>query len=187
MGFLDNLLGRTKPVQANLDALFGVPSAAITLQSTLGLLPTGVGAVSVKVTEGSGYAAALEQALALLRSGGTQVTQNTDTFGFTWLTVRADPAALPELITNLHGANTAFNSAGLGPALLCTTVGFTGADGTVGLVYLFKRGTFYPFAPTGPEQRDNAFELAVRAALGDELPVEADLTRWFPVWGTPLS
>ena len=33
MGFLDSLLGRTKPVQPKLDDLFGLPSAAITLQA----------------------------------------------------------------------------------------------------------------------------------------------------------
>ncbi|MGV9899216.1 PspA-associated protein PspAB, partial [Streptomyces tendae] len=25
----------------------------------------------------------------------------------------------------------------------------------------------------------------IRAALADELPVEDDLGRWFPVWGAP--
>ena len=52
MGFLDALLGRTKPVPPNLDALFALPSAAITLQAAtdftpdghrLGLLPRGRG------------------------------------------------------------------------------------------------------------------------------------------------
>jgi hypothetical protein len=62
------------------------------------------------------------------------------------------------------------------------------ADGSgrrLGLVYLYKRGTFYPFAPTGDQQRDSAYELQVRGALGADLPVEADLSRWFPVWGAP--
>jgi hypothetical protein len=55
----------------------------------------------------------------------------------------------------------------------------------VALVYLYKRGTFYPFTPTGPQQRDTAFELQVRSAVGADLPVEPDLSRWFPVWGAP--
>ena len=32
MGLLDTLLGRSKPVQPNLDQLFGLPSAAMTLE-----------------------------------------------------------------------------------------------------------------------------------------------------------
>ncbi|MEU9184699.1 hypothetical protein AB0D14_09045 [Streptomyces sp. NPDC048484] len=45
MGFLDVLLGRTKPVKQDLDQLFGLPSAAITLQAASGLTPTGAGSV----------------------------------------------------------------------------------------------------------------------------------------------
>jgi hypothetical protein len=60
-----------------------------------------------------------------------------------------------------------------------------GRDRRVGLVYLYKRGTFYPFAPIGPDQRDTAFELQLRAALGADLRVEPELQRWFPVWGAP--
>ena len=54
------------------------------------------------------------------------------------------------------------------------------------LVYLYKRGTFYPFAPDGPEHRDNELELRIRAVVGADLPVEPDLTRWFPLWDMPL-
>ena len=55
------------------------------------------------------------------------------------------------------------------------------------LVYLAKRGTFYPFAPTGSEQRDNELELRIRAVLSDDLPIEPDLSRWFPLWDLPIA
>jgi hypothetical protein len=57
----------------------------------------------------------------------------------------------------------------------------------LGLVYLYKRGTFYPFAPLAGEaqRRDNALELQVKAALADDLRIEQDLSRWFPIWGAP--
>ncbi len=55
------------------------------------------------------------------------------------------------------------------------------------MVYLYKRGTFYPFAPAAgdAQQRDNVLELRVRDLLAGELPVEAEMTRWFAVWGAP--
>ena len=56
------------------------------------------------------------------------------------------------------------------------------------MVYLFKRGTFYPFAPVGADaeqQRDNVLEIQVRDLLARELPVEPDMSRWFAVWGAP--
>lgn len=190
MGFLDTLLGRTKAVKPNLDALFGVPSAAITLQAAMSLLPTGVGSLSAKITEGAAFGAAHDEALGLLRfDPDVVVAETTDDFGFRWSTVRTDGARLGDLVTALHGANTSYSSAGLGPALLCTTLGFAGNveghERSLALVYLYKRGTFYPFVPTGPKQRDSAFELEVRSALGDDLPVEPDLAHWFPVWDAP--
>ncbi|MFD7682515.1 hypothetical protein ACFWE4_29885, partial [Streptomyces sp. NPDC060187] len=38
----------------------------------------------------------------------------------------------------------------------------------------------------GPgERRDNALELQIKAVLADDLRVEEDLGRWFPIWGAP--
>ena len=48
MGLFDTLLGRTKPVKANLDALFALPSAAVTLQSSAGLVSSGAAGVCWK-------------------------------------------------------------------------------------------------------------------------------------------
>ena len=55
----------------------------------------------------------------------------------------------------------------------------------VGLVYLYKQGTFYAFAPTGPHQRDNLTEISVRDHLAAELPMEQDLQRWLALWNAP--
>ena len=56
MGFMDNVLGRRKPAQPNLDSLFAVPSAAITLQVDLDMTPTGRGSVAFRATEGRAFA-----------------------------------------------------------------------------------------------------------------------------------
>ena len=55
----------------------------------------------------------------------------------------------------------------------------------VGLVYLYKQGTFYGFAPTGPKTRDNLLEIQLRDELKAELPMEQDLQRWLALWGAP--
>jgi hypothetical protein len=90
------------------------------------------------------------------------------------------------LVTDLHAVNTSLAGGGFGPQLLCTLVGFADDRGRkVGIVYLYKRGTFYPFAPLPGEHRDNALELEVRGQVGSDLKIEPDLGRWFPVWGAP--
>src|SRR5215213_1904355 len=86
MGFLDSLLGRSKPKQADLDALFAVPDAGITLQSALGFEPTGRGAVCFRAAEGPAFAQTLADVVALLNhDDDPDVEVSTDEFGFAWL------------------------------------------------------------------------------------------------------
>ena len=57
MGFLDALLGRSKPVKPDLDQLFGIPSAALTLEAAAGFRPTGLGSVCFAAVEGGAFPA----------------------------------------------------------------------------------------------------------------------------------
>ena len=196
MGFWDVITGRTRPKQANLDALFAVPTAALTMQTSLGLVPTGDGAVCYRAAAGAGFAGTQKDIVELLGASESAptVTTSVDEFGFTWLSVDHEPLdpANPDitgLVTDLHAVNTTLEMNGFGPGLLCSLIAFrdsTGADGrSVGLIYLYKQGTFYPFVPTGPQQRDNLLEINVRTAIEGDLPVEKDLSRWLAVWGAP--
>jgi hypothetical protein len=184
---LDAALGRNKETKPNLDSLFALPDAAVTLEAALSVRPTGRGAVCFRAAEGTAFSAVQGDLQQLLDAdGGPKVEVSADAYGFTWLLVRHDQEELPALVTELHAVNSTLQDNGFAPSLLCSLVGFEAqGDRPVGLVYLYKRGTFYPFAPTGPEQRDTALELQVRAAVGADLPVESDLARWFPVWGAP--
>ena len=38
----------------------------------------------------------------------------------------------------------------------------------------------------GDQRRDSERELRLKAQIGHELPVEAELERWFPLWGIPI-
>ena len=115
------------------------------------------------------------------------VRVSTDEFGYSWIEIDREPGADVEgLCTGLHAVNTGLESHGFGPGLLCTVIGFADpSDRRLGLVYLYKQGTFYPFAPTGPQQRDNLLEIQTRDALSGELPIEKELSRWLAVWGAP--
>lgn len=217
MGLLDILLGRTKPAPPDLDQLFGLPSAAVTLQAAAGLRPTGQGAVCFATVEGAAFEQTHREVQALLDADtdrtGPPVELSKDAYGYSWLVSRRTPDQLPELVNDLHAVNSAMEVNGFGPQLLCSLVGFAdgqaaggeaaggastdggagggGAGGRPGrrlaLVYLYKRGTFYPFAPLPdrPHHRDNALELQLKATLADDLRIEQDLSRWFPVWGAP--
>jgi hypothetical protein len=191
VGFLDTLLGRTKPVQPKLDDLFALPSAAVTLEAGAGFTPTGSGSVCFRPVEGRSFADVQKDVTALLdmnagQEGGLPVEVSKDSYGFTWVVESRMSSEVDALVTDLHAVNSALVDNGFGPQLLCTLVAFRDAEERrLALIYLFKRGTFYPFAPLSGEKRDNALELQVKGAIGADLKWEQDLSRWFPVWGAP--
>jgi hypothetical protein len=213
VGFLDSLLGRTKPVRPNLDALFALPSAAVTLETSAGLVlsgragvcwmpPAGQSAADVQreISQlldipddltGSGQATAeAGQSAAKAGPSAGVLTQAEDSYGYRWLLL--EDSDVEDLVNRVHLVNSLLAENGWGPQLLCSVFGVVpgaGADSTAKpfyIVYLFKRGTFYPFAPVGKERRDNELELRVRSLLGSDLPVEPDLSRWFPLWDLPV-
>jgi hypothetical protein len=186
--FWDALTGRTRPKPANLDSLFLIPSAAITLQTAVGLIPTGTGSVCFRAPEGAAYQETQDDVVALLRDDAERpdVQVHRDDFGFTWLVVDRVDDDVEGLCTDLHAVNTSLEEQGFSTGLLCSLVPFhDSAKRTVGLVYLYKQGTFYPFAPNGPKTRDNLLEIQVRDTLAPELPMEQDLQRWLALWGAP--
>ncbi len=189
MGFLDSLLGRTKPVQPDLDRLFALPSAAVTLEASMSFTPTGKGSVCFRPMEGRAFSDVEDDVRQLLDSdaGKTMPVEVTaDSYGFTWMVIRQPPDQFESLVTDLHAVNSTLADNGFGPSLLCSLVTFRDPrHRRIAIVYLYKRGTFYPFAPLPGEKRDNALELQLKAAIEGELPLEADLGRWFAVWGAP--
>jgi hypothetical protein len=193
MGFLDTLLGRTKPVPPKLDDLFALPSAAITLEAGMSFTPTGSGSVCFRSVEGRSFSDVENDVRDLLNlsssnEGGLPVEVSKDSYGFTWLVSSHLSSEVEGLVTDLHAVNSALVDNGFGPQLLCTLVAFRDEqERRLGLIYLYKRGTFYPFAPAsgGAERRDNALELQVKGVIGDDLKWEPDMARWFPVWGAP--
>jgi hypothetical protein len=188
VGFLDALLGRTKPVPPNLDQLFALPGAALTLQAATDFKPTGSGSVCFRAAEGRAFSDIEKDVQELLSMGkdSKPVELSTDSYGFTWLVCRHSPDDAEGLVTDLHAVNSSLEAGGFGPMLLCTIMAFRDSGGrALGLVYLYKRGSFYPFAPLSGERRDNALELQMRGTLGDDLKIESDLARWMPIWGAP--
>ena len=67
MKIWEALTGRSRVKQADLDALFLVPSAAITLQTAAGLNPTGTGSVCFRSAAGAAFQQTQDDVVALIR------------------------------------------------------------------------------------------------------------------------
>jgi hypothetical protein len=188
VGLRDVLFGRKKLKEASPDRLFALSTAQVTLEVELGLRSAGRAAVCFKPLSAGEFVRAENELQELLdvaaRDSGSKVTRKDDEFGFQWLVIE-DPH-LEDLVTTVHLISSELIARGFGEQLLASIFRFEGGDQPVYWIYSYKRGAFYPFVPTGKDQRDNARELELKAKLERELPVEQDLTRWFPLYDAPL-
>ncbi len=192
MGLRDVLLGKKKLAGPARERLFALTTAAVTLDTELGLRSAGAGGIVFKPLSAGEFVRAendLQQLLDSVATGsGSKLERREDSFGYTWIIVR-DPD-LEDQVTTIHAVAQGLEEQGFGSQLLAAVFKFDGGKHPVYPVYWvygYKRGAFWPFVPTGEDQkRDNAEELELKAKLEKELPVEQDLTRWFGVFDAPL-
>lgn len=193
MGLRDVLFGKKKLAGPARERLFALTTAAVTMATELGLEPAGAGAVVFKPLSAAEFVRAetdLQQLLERVGAeSGSKIERREDSFGYTWIIVR-DPD-LEDQVTAVHAVAQGLEEQGFGPQLLAAVFKFEGrGDRPVYWIYGYKRGAFWPFVPSGEDQkdqtRDNAEELELKAKLERELPVEQDLSRWFGVFDAPL-
>lgn len=188
MGFLDSIFGRTKLPKSNEDRLFAMSSAVIGLQASASLTPSGRSAIVFRKLP-PGRFDQLESDMTQLLSlqgedSGLKVARRSDELGFDWLIVEGSD--FQGAIAALHSAAQSLLEAGLGDLLLACAFRFDQDGRPVYWIYGYKQASFYPFVPQGDHRRDNAEELRLASIAKSELPVEADLERWYALWGIPV-
>jgi hypothetical protein len=192
MGLLDTLFGGGSKLKAPApDRLFAMTTAHVTLETELDLHSRGVAGIVFQPLSTADFTALVREAEELLASAaedtGSRVESADDSHGYRWIKVR--DSDFEDLVVSLNLISSQLQSGGYGDRLLACVFPFTqGTPGrTVHFIYNFKRGSFYPFVPAdGPQARDNEEELRLKAQVGGDLPIEPELTRWFPLWDVPL-
>jgi PspAB-like protein len=190
VGLGDILFGRKRLQGAKLDKLFALPAARLTLEAEVGLRPGGVAAVVFKPLSAGEFRRVEQEVDELLavaaESSASEVRRRSDTYGFEWLVVRDQD--FEDLVTSVHLVSSELEARGFGAQLLAAVFAFEGGERPTYLVYGYKRGTFWPFVPTGREQeRDNAEEIRLKNELEGELPIEPELERWLGLFDAPLD
>jgi hypothetical protein len=190
MGFLDVLTGRRKLAKPAPDRLFAMSTAYVTLETTLGITSRGTAAIvfqPLATADFEGIVRDMEEVVrATASDSGTTVATDDDSYGFRWLILRGGD--FDQLVVGINAVSGALEAGGYGERVLCAVFAFTDRQKrALYFIYNYKRGSFYPFVPAGGEQqRDTERELVLKAQMGSELPVEAELERWFPLWGIPI-
>jgi hypothetical protein len=189
MGLFDVLFGRSRLKEARRNDLFALSTAQVTLEVELGLRHADRAAVCFKPLSAGDFARAEREMTELLDAvatgSGSVVRRRSDELGFEWVIV--DDPELEDQVTAVHAVGQELAARGFGTQLLAALFRFEGGERPVYLVYGYKRGTWWPFVPTGSGQgRDNARELELKAKLEAELPIEPDLSRWFALFDAPV-
>jgi hypothetical protein len=188
VGLRDVLTGRRSLKKAKREALFALPSAAVTMEVELGLKPAGVAAVVFKPLSAGEFVRAENELQELLdvaaRESSSRLERRSDDYGYEWLIVRDDQ--FEDLVTTVHLIASELAERGFSEQLLAAVFRFEGGKGPLYWIYGYKRGAFWPFVPTGERERDNAEELELKAKLEKELPIEPDISMWFALFGLPI-
>ncbi len=191
MGFLDILTGGGRKLkQPAPDRLFAMSTAAVTLELKLNLTSSGKAAIVFQPLATADFDQVVGEMEELLHGTGgdvgTAIEKSDDAFGYRWM-ILADED-FEDLVVGINGVSSALVGGGYGDRVLCAVFSFRDErQRPVYWIYNYKRGAFYPFCPTGGgQQRDTERELRLKAQIGAELPVEAELERWFPLWDIPI-
>jgi hypothetical protein len=190
MGFLDTLLGRTKAKPAaKQDRLFALTTAYVTLETGHDITSRGKAAILFQPVDTADFdqiAADMEQLVrGTGEETGTTLRVHTDEFGYRWM-ILEDPD-VEDLVVGINAVSDALAVGGYGDRVLAAVFAFQDSKRRpVYFIYNYKRGYWYPFVPAGKQARDGERELQIKAIIGEELPVEPELERWFPLWGIPI-
>jgi hypothetical protein len=190
MGLFDILTGKRKMKQPAESRLFAMSTAAITLEMSMGLKSSGKAAIVFQPLATADFESIVTDMEEVLRGTGedtgTGVERTDDSFGYRWMILSDEE--FEDLVVGVNVVSQALQDGGYGERILCAVFAFRDAqDRPVYWIYNYKRGTYYPFVPAGGDQRrDTERELRLKAQIGNELPIEAELERWFPWWGIPI-
>ena len=128
--FATSLFGRKKLSEPKDDRLFALSTAAVTLETELGLKTAGQGRGHLQAALARASSAAVDNDIercikAAARSvAGSEVERKTDTFGFEWLIVH-DPE-LEDQVTAVHAVAQELTDQGFGAQLLAAPFLFDG-------------------------------------------------------------
>ena len=190
MGLRSIFTGRSQVKQpAARERLFALTTAYVTLETSYSITCAGVAGIAVQALATADFQSMLKDTEAVVTgtAGDMKATVETrdDEYGFRWVIVRTP--GVEDLVVAINAVSSSVEGSGYGERLLCAVFAFKDEHGAaINFIYNYKRASWYPFVPAGNQDRNTERELQLKAQIGEELPIEPELERWFPLWGAPV-
>jgi hypothetical protein len=173
------------------DVLFSLSSAYLTIESKMGLKNSGRCALSLKSISGMYFNEMKDDIKRFLDISKTdfELTYRTvtDSYGYLWVILEGK--RMEDLLAGISAVGDTVDEKGFSNQLLAAIFEFTDdRNRKEYLIYNYKRNRFYPFVPldNGKKSRNTEEEMKIMATIGDEVPLERDMTLWYPLWDLPL-
>ncbi len=183
------------------EAIFSLSSATITLETKLGLKPTGRCALTIKSTSGMYFKEMKEeiQRFLAISKPDLQFDYRTvvDSYGYLWLIFAG--RSIEDALAAITAVVDTIQEKGFSSQILASIFEFQQVPelersseknnyrGIRYLVYNYKSNKFYPFVPFfGERSRNTEDEMRIMATLQKEISFEKDMGMWYPLWDLPL-
>lgn len=190
MGLFDALLGGKKKLSGPAPSrLFAMSTAYVTLDTGHQITTRGAAGIVFQPLATSDFESIVSEMEEILGSTGadtgTTIKTSDDEHGYRWMVLRDDE--IEDLVVGVNAVSDALAVGGYGDRVLAAVFAFQDSkDRPVYFIYNYKRGHWYPFVPAGKNVRDGERELQIKAIISDDLPIEPEMERWFPLWGIPI-
>ena len=191
MRFFGKFIKKKYNSKTDSDVLFSLSSAYLTIESKMGLKNSGRGALSLKSISGMYFNEMKDDIKRFLDISKTdfELTYRTvtDSYGYLWVILEGK--RMEDLLAGISAIGDTVDEKGFSDQLLAAIFEFTDDKNRKEyLIYNYKRNRFYPFVPldNGKKSRNTEEEMKIMATIGDEVPLERDMTLWYPPWDLPL-
>ena len=202
--------------QDDSDIIFSLASASISIEEKMGLQFSGNAALCIKIINGSLFQNTIKDCTDLLEVSKDEFKfkyrTSVDSYNYIWFIIAAnDTVSDPDIITNIAAGLSSIGDIieenGFDDQILSAVFkynfgnkeeayydeskeNYKDNNKNLYLIYNYKTNNFYPYIPSfnnkNDHQRDTTREMQALSILKDLIPVEKDITRWYPIKDIPF-
>jgi hypothetical protein len=182
--------GGSKKRETDSDTISSLSSSYIALNTRLDLKTTGRSAICIKNVDLVPFGEMKHEIENFLDASKAdfEITYRTivDPYEYLWIIIMTK--TLEDNVAAITSIGDTIEERGFSDKLLAAIFDFNDGSTANYLIYNYKLDKFYPFVPINEQQkrRDPDKELKIMSAVGDELPVEKDMSNWYPIWNIPI-
>ena len=190
MGLFDILAGKRRLAKPAPDRLFALSTAYVTFQTELSIATRGLAGIVFQPLATADFEQIVQEMVEVVEGtssdSGTTVEARDDDYDYRWMILR--DGDFDDLVVGVNAVSGALEAGGYGERILCAVFAFEDAQRPPPVLDLQLQAR--RLLPVRPGRRRPAARHRARAAAEGAdrrgAAVEAELERWFPLWGIPI-